>query len=127
MTEVERAAAVRGKTIRLAWTKGPTQGTTHEHVFHEDGTVEWRDSGARKGPESHQKSTGAAERPEYAAVKVAEDVYVVSYLAASGYTLTVVLNFREHTMAGFASSSKDWHPVAGTFEVARPHGATQHG
>jgi hypothetical protein len=43
----------------------------------------------------------------------------VSYLAASGYTLTVVLNFRDHRMVGFASSSKDWHPVQGTFEVAK--------
>jgi hypothetical protein len=29
----------------------------------------------------------------------------------------VVLNFAEHTVTGFASSSKDWHPVQGTFEV----------
>jgi hypothetical protein len=50
---------------------------------------------------------------------VADDIYAVSYLAGSGYTLTVVLNFREKIMVGFASSSKDWHPVQGTFEVVR--------
>jgi len=126
MNDVERADAIRGKTIRFTWTKGPTKGSTYEHVFHEDGTVEWRDSSARKGSETHQKGAAAAERPEYAALKVSDDVYVVSYLAASGYTLTVALNFRNRTIAGFASSSKEWHPVEGKFEVASP-GAATHG
>jgi hypothetical protein len=111
MTDVERAAAVRGKTIRMIWTAGPTKGSTHEHVFHDDGTVEWYAPGDR--------GTAAREKPEYAAVGVADDIYAVSYLAGSGYTLTVVLNFREKTMVGFASSSNDWHPLQGTFEVVR--------
>jgi hypothetical protein len=92
------------------------------HVFHDDGTVEWHDApGPQKGPpkDQQQKGASAKERPEYAALRVADDVYAVSYLAASGYTLTVVLNFREHTTVGFASSSKDWHPVSGTFEVVK--------
>ena len=46
-----------------------------------------------------------------------DDVYIMSYLAASGYTLTVALNFRDRTVAGFASSAKDWQPVRGTLEV----------
>jgi molybdenum cofactor biosynthesis protein MoaF len=111
MKDVQRDPAVRGKTIRLKWTEGPTKGSTHEHMFHQDGTVEWYDPQSRAGP--------AKERPAYAAVKVADEVYAVSYLAGSGYTLTVVLNFRDHTMAGFASSSTEWHPVRGTFEVIR--------
>ena len=31
---------VSGKTIRLSWGDGPTKGTTQEHAFHKDGTVE---------------------------------------------------------------------------------------
>lgn len=112
MTEGQRAAAIRGKTIRLTWTEGPTKGTTHEHVFHEDGTVEWHDT-------RQQKRASANEKPEYAAMRVADDIYAISYLAASGYTLTVVLNFHEHRLAGFASSSKEWYPVHGTFEVVK--------
>lgn len=50
-------------------------------------------------------------------MKVADGIYAVSYLAASGYTLTVVLNFHTRKMVGFASSAKEWHPVQGTFEV----------
>ena len=105
------AAAIRGKTIRLTWTEGPTQGKTHEHVFHQDGTVEWYDP--KMG-----RSASPKEKPPYAAMKAAENVYAVSYLApASGYTLTMVLNFQDHRVVGFASSAKDWHPVQGTFEV----------
>jgi hypothetical protein len=117
MTDVERAAAVRGKTIRMMWTAGPTKGSAHEHVFHEDGTVEWHEPGTRKSSAGAQPP--AKEKPNYAALRVADDIYAVSYLAASGYTLTVVLNFREKTMVGFASSSNDWHPVQGTFQVVQ--------
>jgi hypothetical protein len=117
MTDVERAAAVRGKTIRMTWTAGPTKGTTHEHVFHEDGTVEWHDPDTRTS--SGGQAAGAKERPDSAAVRVADDIYAVSYLAGSGYTLTAVLNFRERTIVGFASSSNDWHAVQGTFQVVK--------
>lgn len=120
MDDVQRAPAIRGKTIRLNWTGGPTQGTTHEHVFHGDGTVEWHDvAGPPKGRSSgrEEQATRAKEKPEYAAMRVADDVYVVSYLAGSGYTLTVVLNFQDHRVVGFASSSQEWHPVQGTFEI----------
>ena len=95
MPDVQRDPAIRGKTIQLKWTEGPTKDSTHEHVFHEDGTVEWHDPQSKGGP--------AKERPAYAAIRV----------------LTVVLNFRDHTMAGFASSAKDWHPLRGNFEVVR--------
>jgi hypothetical protein len=111
MEHIERAEAIRGKTVRLTWTEGPTQGATHEHRFHQDGTVEWRDAGGAG------KGGAAKERPPYAAVEVADAVYAVSYLAASGYTLTAVLNFRDQKVVGFASSAKDWHPVRGRFEV----------
>ena len=114
MARIERADAIRGKTIRMTWTDGPTKGSTHEHVFHEDGTVTWRDPDAAPKTEPD-----AAEQPQYAAVKAAEGVYAVSYLAPSGYTLTAILNFGDKRIVGFASSAKDWHPVRGTFEVMR--------
>ena len=113
MENQQPAAAIRGKTIRLTWTEGPTKGMSHEHVFHQDGTVEWYDANSPRGG-------SPPEKPRYAAVKVTDEVYAVSYLApSSGYTLTVVLNFRDKRVVGFASSAKDWHPVQGTFEVVR--------
>lgn len=113
MSTVQRAAEIRGKILRWTWTEGPTQGKTRVHVFHEDGTVEWRDA------EAPQKEGPARERVEYAAIQVADGIYVVSYLATSGYTLTVVLNFQNSKMVGFASGTKDWYPVQGTFEVEK--------
>jgi len=111
MAHEHRAAEIRGKTIRLTWTEGPTKGTTHEHVFHGDGTVEWHST------DEPQKDPSAKEKPEYAAMKVADGIYAVSYLAGSGYTLTVVLNFHNDKMVGFASGEKAWYPVRGTFDV----------
>ena len=113
MTHDQLAAEVRGKTIRLTWTEGPTKGSTHEHVFHEDGTVEWR------ATEKPKTDDAPKERPEYGAIKVANGVVAVSYLAASGYTLTVALNFQDKKMVGFASGAKEWYPVRGTFEVVK--------
>jgi hypothetical protein len=119
MTGTQTVAAVRGKTIRLNWTEGPTKGTTYEHVFHEDGTVEWHDTAPPKPQSGKPQKSGPKERPKYAAFRVADDIYVVSYLAGSGYTLTVVLNFRDHRIVGFASGAKEWFPLQGTFEVVR--------
>jgi hypothetical protein len=121
MTGPIRDSAIRGKTIQFRWTEGPTKGMIHEHVFHPDGTVEWRDPKPSQSAAAG-KRTGegeAPERPVYAAVPVADKAYLVSYLAASGYTLTVVLNFRDQQLTGFASAAKEWFPVRGTFEVMK--------
>ena len=106
---------VRGQTLRFSFSDGPTAGKTYEHRFHEDGTVTWRDLAASPKPGA---SNEAGNRPKYAAMKVAQDAYAVSYLSASGYTLTVVLNFDDHRLAGFASNDKQWFPVKGSFEEA---------
>ena len=109
MATLQQAAEISGKTMLFKWTEGPTKGKTYEHIFHPDGTVEYHAAGQRGG--------SPKEKPPYAAEKVAENVYAVSYLAPSGYTLTTVLNFDDHRMVGFASGAKDWYPVKGTFEV----------
>jgi len=108
--------------MQLTWTEGPTKGATHEHVFHDDGTVEWRAVGgeAQQQNRAPKDGAGAAQKayPEYAAMKAADGVVAVSYQSPeSGYTLTVVLNFKDHKMVGFASGAKDWYPVQGTFKV----------
>jgi hypothetical protein len=119
MADIPRDPAVRGKTIRYIWTDGPTKGKTYDHVFHEDGTVEWHEVAhtptVDRGPEPG--GTRPAERPAYAAMEAAKDVYAVSYLAESGYTLTVVLDFKTSRMVGVASGETSWFPVQGRFEV----------
>ncbi|MGZ5074306.1 MAG: hypothetical protein ACXWBL_14280 [Usitatibacter sp.] len=102
---------ITGKTIRFTWTEGPTRGETHEHVFNADGSVDYRKvgDGAPAGKMAHEK--------KYAALRVRDLVYVVSYLASSGFTLTVAMDFEGGKLAGFASNEKQWFPVKGTFEV----------
>jgi phenolic acid decarboxylase len=109
MSTPERAAAISGKTLRWSWTEGPTQGKTHEHSFHADGSVEYCEiDGDVKGKPVREK--------EYAAVYIAEQVYLVSYQSSSGYTLTVAVDFNTHSLVGFASGAKDWYPIKGRFE-----------
>lgn len=79
---------VRGKTLRLSWTDGPIRGTTDEHHFQDDGAVDW----------------------------VTDQVCLVSYLSTTGDTLTVVLDFSEHSVTGVASNESHWEPVYGRFE-----------
>jgi hypothetical protein len=117
MADIPRAPAIRGKTMRWTWTEGPTKGQVHEHIFHSDGTVEWHDphpAASDRGPGSAKPGQ---ERPRYAAFEVTSDVYAVSYLAPSGFTLTVVLNLANRQLVGFASGKDQWHPLRGTVEV----------
>ena len=118
-THPEISTRVRGKTIRLAWTEGPTKGTTQEHIFHKDGTVEWHavdDVKKEKTPPPAAKKA-EAEKPPYIALPLADDVCLVSYLSKSGYTLSVALRFEDGSTLGVASNDKTWFPVRGTFEV----------
>jgi hypothetical protein len=130
-TKEHRTADVRGRTIRFAWTDGPTKGRAYDHVFHEDGSVEWRDADAPReaatqadgadGTSGDSAGNGGAAttkpRVEYAAVRITDDVCLVSYQSKEGYTLTVALNFDDQAITGFASGAKEWHPVRGTFTV----------
>ena len=111
MTE-RKADPIRGKTIRWVFTDGPMPGIQIEHTFNQDGTVVWRIlSGSMKGASRQEK--------EYAAVRITDNVYAVSYLAASGHTLTVILNFETRHMNAFGSNDKEWQVLRGTFEVVK--------
>jgi molybdenum cofactor biosynthesis protein MoaF len=110
--EAPQMTSLSGKSIRWTFTDGPTAGTPFEHSFGADGSVTWR---IVDGP---HKGTTKREGP-YAAEQIGEQTWAVSYLAASGHTLTVVLSFADHRAIGFASNDKTWVPLHGTFEVVR--------
>ena len=57
---------------------------------------------------------GNAERYEVAAL--GQDVYGVSYLASSGYTLTVALDYKSLKFVAFASNETSLTMQQGTFE-----------
>ena len=103
-----------GKTLRWTSTDGPVAGTLFEHTFHDDGSVVWRVlEGQGKGASAQEK--------RYATMQVTEDVHTVSYLAASGHTLTVVLNLATGRMCGFASNNTDWYHWLGRSRSCSSH------
>jgi len=108
-----RSDPIQGKTLRFSFTEGPTKGKTFEHQFHDDGTVSFR---SVNGSSSTKSKGEKSESPNYAAFKVADGIHAVSYLSKSGYTLSVVLNFHNHKLVGFASNDKQWFPVKGSFD-----------
>jgi phenolic acid decarboxylase len=110
MTDERNIDSLYGKTLRLTFTDGAMAGKTYDHVFHKDGTVVFSAvDGATQGKPTSEKDS--------AAVKVADGIFVISYLGASGYTLTTVLNLLEKKLVCFASNNKEWSQQTGTFEV----------
>jgi hypothetical protein len=108
--ETQGMTSLSGKTIRWMFVDGPTAGATFEHTFDPGGSIVWRAvDGPYKGASRREKA--------YGAVKIDDQAWVVSYLAESGHTLTVVLNFANRQATGFASNDKTWHQLTGTFEV----------
>jgi len=106
----QEMTSLSGKTVRWMFVDGPTAGITFEHTLNPDGSIDWRAvDGAFKG-------AGRREKP-YGAVRINDQTWVVSYLAESGHTLTVVLNFANRQATGFASDAKTWHQLSGTFDI----------
>lgn len=105
---------IRGKTIRWRYEDGPTKGTEFEHDFGTDGTVTYRMLGqeAKSGDGSPK-----GEKPTYEVERISDDVWAVSYLAPSGFTLTTVLDQRSGKIVSFASNEKQLVVQHGTFEA----------
>lgn len=99
-----------GKIVKWRFADGPMANMTIEHAFHEDGSVTWR---FLDGP--HQGASATEKR--CAAVEINDQTWAVSYLAASGHTLTVVLSLPDRSAVAVASSEKFWEVVRGTFEM----------
>jgi phenolic acid decarboxylase len=110
MTNKWKLDSLEGKTLRWTFDDGPTAGKTYEHTFSKDGTILFKGmDGPAKGQSTRAKQS--------ATEKVTDDIFVISYLGDSGYTLTVVLDFDRQRMVGFASNDKEWYQQHGTFEV----------
>lgn len=108
----ETATSLSGQTLRWKFEEGPTAGGTYEHTFEPDGSVVFSKlDGDAKGKPTREK--------KYASFEVGPGIQLVSYLAESGYTLTVALNFDTKRLYGFASNDKEWYPVSGTLEVVK--------
>ena len=101
---------IRGKTLRWTFEDGPVAGRAFEHTFNADGTVSYLMAGGASGDKPTTEKKYEVER-------VSDDVFAVSYLAASGYTLTTVLDFKSGKAVAFASNEKELTVQHGTFET----------
>ncbi len=110
-TNARKIDSLTGKTLRWTFADGPVAGKTYEHTFNADGSVVYRSiDGATPGKPTRERVC--------ATDRIDDNIFVISYLAVSGYTLTVVLNFQDHRMVGFASNEEAWYRQQGTFELA---------
>jgi hypothetical protein len=83
-----------------------------EHTFEEGGGLSFQQIGGKEGTKpTHEK--------KYEVATVGENVYAVSYLGSSGYTLTSILDFRTMELVAFASNEKSLVLQHGTFEVVK--------
>ena len=41
------SSPIKGRKMRFTWNDGPTRGKTFEHMFHENGTVDFHAAGDR--------------------------------------------------------------------------------
>jgi hypothetical protein len=64
-----------------------------------------------------QQTAAAGERSRYEVARVGDDVYAVTYLAPSGWTLTSILDFRTRGLVSVASNEKQLFVQRGSFEV----------
>ena len=95
-----------GKTLRFHFSDGPMKGKDFDHVFRQDGSVEWGAPGGDKT--KNDKAT---------LVKVGDGCFLASYLGAKGYTLTTALNSQTGKLVAVASDGKEWSTQHGTFKV----------
>jgi hypothetical protein len=104
---------IAGKTIEWTFTDGPMAEKSFEHTFGADGSVSFKMVGG--------EDRGKATLIERCFIEpVGKDVYAVSYTSESGYTLTVVLDYRTYDLVAFASNDKGVSVSHGSFEEASP-------
>jgi hypothetical protein len=109
--------SLAGETQRWRFTSGPTANQTYEHTFNRDGTVTWKSvvEPPKKEPSKRDPEKKVAPT-RYASFEVEPDLHLVSYLSASGFTLTILVNRRTRSLFGFASNQNEWYPVQGVLE-----------
>ena len=104
---------IRGHVIRWQYDDGPTKGQQFEHTFYDDGTCAYRMATDETKPDA---MTEVGERPTYEVADAGNDVWLVTYLAPSGWALTTTLDMRTKRIVSVASNEKQLFVQRGTFE-----------
>ncbi len=100
---------ITGLSLRWTFVDGPMAGKSFDHAFNRHGGVTFREVGG-----DPNAKPGSAD--QYQVASLAQDVHAVSYLSASGYTLTAVLDFKSRRLVAFASNETSLTMQHGRFE-----------
>lgn len=103
------ANPITGHTVRWTFQDGPMAGKSFDHTFSRNGGVTFREVDG-----DPNAKPGIAD--QYQVASLGQDVHAVSYLSSSGYTLTVVLDYKTRKLVAFASNEKSLTMQHGTFE-----------
>ena len=104
------ANPVTGHSLRFKFADGPMAGRAFDHTFNRNGQVTFREVGG-----DPNAKPGSADL--YQVASLGHDIHALSYLAANGYTLTVVLDYRTMKLVAFASNDKSLTQQQGSFEL----------
>src|SRR5688572_17941752 len=100
---------ITGHALRWRFADGHMAGKAFDHTFSRNGSVTFREVDG-----DPNAKPGMAE--QYQVASLGQDVHAVSYLSPSGYTLTVVLDYKTRKLVAFASNEKTLTMQHGTFE-----------
>lgn len=100
---------ITGHSLRWKFADGPMAGKSFDHTFSRHGSVTFREVGS-----DPNAKPGSAE--QYQVASLGQEVHAVSYLSGSGYTLTVVLDYKTLKLVAFASNESSLIMQHGTFE-----------
>ena len=101
---------ITGHSLRFNFVDGPVAGKAFDHTFSRNGSVTFSEVGG-----DPNAKPGSAE--QYQVASLSPDVHALSYLSGSGYTLTVLLDYKTMKFVAFASNEKSVTLQQGTFEL----------
>jgi len=104
------ANPITGHSLRFKFNDGPVAGKSFDHTFSRNGHVAFREVDG-----DPNAKPGVAQ--QYEVASLGPDIHAVSYLAPSGYTLTVVLDYKTLKLVAFASNEESLTMQQGTFEL----------
>ncbi len=100
---------INGLTITYKWGEGDFEGAKYRIEYKANGTVSW------KGLEGWEKGESNIENNYYAR-KIDDDIYTISMLEESLWTVTLIFNTKTKRIYGCASNEKEIYKPEGILE-----------
>lgn len=100
-----------GKTIQHTWTEGAFSGGSFKNTYHSNNSVSLECvAGVMKGTKAEQKN--------YSARFISKDLWLMSWLEDSGYSVSIVFDFANKKVTGTISKpAGEFYPVSGTIDI----------